>query len=760
MPDDDVLRDIFGPDPIVGARALSGLLALGDEGENLLFSRPIAYPTTVQVTRRLLRYVASRGRTIQARLLARLEDQDKHNDSHAAALLYAGAGEAAAGSALYDLMKRGYDDGAGRARFSAWGHAGGSAWALWHLVKEDGYSWEKLCVHAYRGACASVARVREDDLGALEELITHEWRDGQLSEIGEAPDVQISNHAIGGDELWGEANDSFLKWRRGALADEVLRKWAAHRHWRIRDFGAQIVASLGFRRVVTPLAKWLRREPVPRVRASVLHALERAETPPASDALMDFFMSSGEGRAFVARSAWRSSKTNAKEVLGDIARGDGTPSDEALVSLARMGVRDARLLEAVESHDHYRRINAALALAYLRDMREIDRIAAMRREAATPLERLYLVAALGLLGKLGDPAEMHQELVAAAFAEYPHRVDIFFVHRFLQSAVREALAAGTGGIAEIRAAWEAEFEPLEAAPKVVTVSVSVTAAPRAASTPAKSKKTLRAAPPIKEPASTGRSAMRNDPPRKTDVLLVTVNAHETKALLDVFEQATGQTANPVQIDDRVYRDLGSINSTSCMHALSEMGTTGPGAALQTVDKGIRALRPSAVIFIGIAFGINEKRQAIGDILLSKQLRLYDLQRVGSEIILRGDKPHSSTWLVNYFNGFAQSSWSGAAVSVGVVLSGDKLVDNIDYRDQLLKLEPEAVGGEMEGAGLYVASHEAKVDWIVLKAICDWADGEKSKNIKARQRKAARNAAQFLMHALQQTPLRRTTKRRR
>jgi hypothetical protein len=30
-----------------------------------------------------------------------------------------------------------------------------------------------------------------------------------------------------------------------------------------------------------------------------------------------------------------------------------------------------------------------------------------------------------------------------------------------------------------------------------------------------------------------------------------------------------------------------------------------------------------VIFVGIAFGMNEKKQAIGDILLAKQLRLYE-----------------------------------------------------------------------------------------------------------------------------------------
>lgn len=239
---------------------------------------------------------------------------------------------------------------------------------------------------------------------------------------------------------------------------------------------------------------------------------------------------------------------------------------------------------------------------------------------------------------------------------------------------------------------------------------------------------------------------------KVDALLLTVNPHETQALLQVFQQATKSPATPITVDDRVYRDLGTVNGTRVFHALSEMGSGGPGATQQTADKAIRALRPGAIVAVGIAFGINEKKQAIGDILLSKQLRLYDLQRAGSTIILRGERPHASTRLINYFEGVAQSSWQGASVKPGLILSGEKLVDDLDYRNQLTGFEPEAIGGEMEGAGLYVACQEHKVDWIVIKAICDWGDGHKSKNKTARQKKAAQSAAAFVLHALQQVAI--------
>ncbi|PSB57640.1 hypothetical protein [Chamaesiphon polymorphus] len=182
-----------------------------------------------------------------------------------------------------------------------------------------------------------------------------------------------------------------------------------------------------------------------------------------------------------------------------------------------------------------------------------------------------------------------------------------------------------------------------------------------------------------------------------------------------------------------------------------MGSGGVNASLQTVGKGIEALSPTAVIMVGIAFGVNESKQSIGDILVTEQLRLYDLQRVGTQdaqeqISLRGDKPHASSWLINHFRS-ADVRWEGATVRFGTVLTGEKLIDNIDYRDRLRRIESEAIGGEMEGVGLYVACNDKKVDWILVKGICDWADGNKAQDKESRQKTAAQNAAEFVVHAL-------------
>ena len=239
---------------------------------------------------------------------------------------------------------------------------------------------------------------------------------------------------------------------------------------------------------------------------------------------------------------------------------------------------------------------------------------------------------------------------------------------------------------------------------------------------------------------------------QTNVLIITVTPTESKAVLNVFKEATGHTSKTITIEDRTYRDLGVINDSKVFMAISEMGANGLGAAQQTVQKAIQALNPHAVIMVGIAFGVNESKQSIGEILVSKQLMLYESQRIGNgEIVLRGDRPHCSASLLNYLNN-AHLDWTDSDVNFGLILTGEKLIDNLDYRDALRKLESEAIGGEMEGAGLYVSCQDAKVDWILVKAICDWADGNKHQDKKNRQKLAAENAAAFVLHALQHAEL--------
>jgi formylglycine-generating enzyme required for sulfatase activity/nucleoside phosphorylase len=228
------------------------------------------------------------------------------------------------------------------------------------------------------------------------------------------------------------------------------------------------------------------------------------------------------------------------------------------------------------------------------------------------------------------------------------------------------------------------------------------------------------------------------------ILIVTVTKVEAQAVLRAFSQNAKWTRE--NFGGKFYYFLGFHGNAPVCMVQSEMGTATPGGSLLTVHQAIQDLHPQAIIMCGIAFGLRPDKQKLGDILVSRQLQYYESQKVDLERgqIPRGDRVTSAERLIDRFRS-SDVEWQGASTHFGLVLSGEKLVNDPSFRKWLLKAEPEAIGGEMEGAGLYVAARDAKVDWILVKAICDWADGSKNDGAQVL---AAENAAQFVLRAVQ------------
>jgi nucleoside phosphorylase len=150
--------------------------------------------------------------------------------------------------------------------------------------------------------------------------------------------------------------------------------------------------------------------------------------------------------------------------------------------------------------------------------------------------------------------------------------------------------------------------------------------------------------------------------------------------------------------------------------------------------------------------MDETRQQIGDVLVSTQVQDYELGRLNNDgtITLRGDRPRASDAICNRLRQThaiqaRQQGWP--TVRFGLLLSGQKLVDNLSCRNSLKTLFPEAIGGEMEATGLYASATTAKVDWIVVKAICDWGHEKKEHDPDEAQKLAATNATRVLKSAL-------------
>jgi nucleoside phosphorylase len=243
------------------------------------------------------------------------------------------------------------------------------------------------------------------------------------------------------------------------------------------------------------------------------------------------------------------------------------------------------------------------------------------------------------------------------------------------------------------------------------------------------------------------------PPPRADVLLVVATEVENEGVIDVFRENGHPLATPSYSAVNTYQTFPPVAGARIALVRCSIGSGGSGGPELTIAEGIQALRPAAVIMVGIAFGVNEASEAIGDVLISTQVFGYDLERVGTDLAghvvhrPRGAQPDASPKLIARFRA-ARLHTYGLHVIEGVLLSGRKLVDNVNYRDALLSACPECIGGEMEGYGLYAAASRAKVDWIIVKAICDWADGKKSLNKAQRQSLAARNAALAVLRTLE------------
>jgi len=244
-------------------------------------------------------------------------------------------------------------------------------------------------------------------------------------------------------------------------------------------------------------------------------------------------------------------------------------------------------------------------------------------------------------------------------------------------------------------------------------------------------------------------------PQSVDVLLVTAVDIEADTLAEELG-AAGLGSGRREFGAtgiNSYYFYGPVGGATIATIRSSMGSGGSGGSHQAVADAIHDLKPSSVIAVGIAFGIDGSKTPLGTVLISNRVFEYEPQRISTvgdnrvEVRPRGPSSEASPRLLDRFRG-ARLHGAGIQTKEGIVLSGAKLIDNVDYRNELLSLVPEAIGGEMEGAGLWAAAARRHVDWIIAKAVCDFADGRKKVNKAVRQKIAARNAALAVIHVLQ------------
>lgn len=201
-------------------------------------------------------------------------------------------------------------------------------------------------------------------------------------------------------------------------------------------------------------------------------------------------------------------------------------------------------------------------------------------------------------------------------------------------------------------------------------------------------------------------------------------------------------------EERTYYK-GVFGEYICIHVQCDtMGSIGVTSSIITVREAIRLTKPKATIMIGIAFGIDNSEQKIGDVLVANSIIPYDFKKITSGgSTIRAQSVPTSTLLINKFRnarGWEHHLESGIASKIiAPVFSGEELINCIDRRNELALFNGQAKGGEMEGAGLYAAAN-GQTEWILVKGICDFADGNKDENKDENQKTAMSSATSLCL----------------
>ena len=160
-----------------------------------------------------------------------------------------------------------------------------------------------------------------------------------------------------------------------------------------------------------------------------------------------------------------------------------------------------------------------------------------------------------------------------------------------------------------------------------------------------------------------------------------------------------------------------------------------------------------VVAVGVCFGMDSKKQNLGDVVISNIICDFTNKREGEgedKEYQRGAHHQVKNNILHKFRPHPNFKMpEDIKVLSGVLISTGSLIDNPDVKMKLSKSRPDAIAGEMEGAGIinaidYIPGCLAEA--IVIKGIGDWGDGDKEA-AKGSKATAAKNAAQYVYAAL-------------
>ena len=190
--------------------------------------------------------------------------------------------------------------------------------------------------------------------------------------------------------------------------------------------------------------------------------------------------------------------------------------------------------------------------------------------------------------------------------------------------------------------------------------------------------------------------------------------------------------------------------------------TGMGnvASAVTAMHAINAWNPAFLLLVGIAAGL-EGEVELGDVLVPDKIVGYESGKLKPEGLDPDPDPYRPDFrLLTAAKAVEPGEWAAIGVArpdgsdtppgvyVGTVHTGEKVIADHDTAPRLRTGWRKTIGVEMEALGVAVASYRSGPGFLMIKAVCDYADPDKGDNW---QPYAAAAAAQFAAAVLRHLP---------
>ena len=238
------------------------------------------------------------------------------------------------------------------------------------------------------------------------------------------------------------------------------------------------------------------------------------------------------------------------------------------------------------------------------------------------------------------------------------------------------------------------------------------------------------------------------------LLLMVVNDHEYFAAMCRFSEKEPMLL--LKSEDKLYYVGKWGQIPAALVQQHEQGTKGPKGSQEVTRSSILLFKNLKTI---IALGVCGTMGKLGDVIVSSRIDECNYKAMDDQLIGRANKCQPGKNIYGFLKD-ACALWSfqctkedtedySAVAVLKPMLSGTPLVASGEYRDKLIAfLSPEAGGVEMEGigviSGIDIVNKRDKIEFIIVKAGCDFADELKSKEW---QPVAAMAAADFVYEQL-------------